>query len=202
MELNVGDGEMNPELQRLQALLDAGTITREEFETLRSHLNEAVRFQSSAPSVVTGLASPLCPAQIVGFAGSAILLVGCFLPLVHLPIVGSINYVYNGRGDGIIVLALAVGSAILIALKKYRTLAFVTFVIAGVCAFTFIRFAIMIGDLRHSMDSDLNGNPFRGLADVLVNSVSLDWAWGVLLVGIILLVASALWMVRDQSEQA
>lgn len=42
--------------------------------------------------------------QVVGFIGAAALGLGVFMPLVSMPIVGTINYFNNGRGDGIIVL--------------------------------------------------------------------------------------------------
>ena len=43
--------------------------------------------------------------------------IGVFLPLLSMPIVGSINYFQNGRGDGVIVLVLA---AILLCSSKRR----------------------------------------------------------------------------------
>jgi hypothetical protein len=46
--------------------------------------------------------------QLIGFLGSALLFLGVFLPIVKLPIVGDLNYFANGRGDGVLVLVLAV----------------------------------------------------------------------------------------------
>ena len=45
---------------------------------------------------------------------SIILFVGVFTPIVSFPIIGYMNYLQNGRGDGVIVLILAVISLVLV----------------------------------------------------------------------------------------
>ena len=75
---------------------DLGTCT---------HLEEPVR------SKITG--------QILGLTGTILLFVGVFLPVISVPIMGNINLLNNGRGDGIIVLALAVVALILLLARKY-----------------------------------------------------------------------------------
>ncbi len=112
--------------------------------------------------------------QAIGFAGALFLAIGCFVPLVHLPIVGSINYVYNSRGDGMIVLAMAAVSAVLVFLGHYRFLWISAGVAAAVCLYTFFRLESVISDMHRTMDTDLAGNPFRGLADALVSSIGLE----------------------------
>ena len=57
--------------------------------------------------------------QLVGFLGSALLFLGVFLPIVKLPIVGDLNYFANGRGDGVVVLVLAVISFGLVLFRWY-----------------------------------------------------------------------------------
>lgn len=49
--------------------------------------------------------------QVIGLIGSLIVLVGCFMPIVNLPIVGGINYMFppgGDIGDGVIVAGLAI----------------------------------------------------------------------------------------------
>jgi hypothetical protein len=41
------------------------------------------------------------------------------------------------------------------------------------------------------METELKDNPFRGLADLAVQSVQLEWGWAVLVIGIVLLIAVA-----------
>ncbi|MGB8989707.1 MAG: hypothetical protein WCC37_24130, partial [Candidatus Sulfotelmatobacter sp.] len=40
--------------------------------------------------------------QILAILGALLLFVGVFLPIVSMPIVGSLNYFHNGQGDGTI----------------------------------------------------------------------------------------------------
>lgn len=37
---------------------------------------------------------------------------------------------------------------------------------------------------RADMELDLAGNPFRGLADITIQSVQLQWGWALLVVGL------------------
>ena len=193
---------ISSELERLESLRSSGTITQSEFDTLK-----AKALSPTAGSVLTGSEHGnneaqvvFEPCQFVGYGGVLALVLGCFAPLVHLPIVGSINYIYNGRGDGIIVLTLTIAAGALTFLRKYRGVSFVTLAIAAVCTFTFIRFATLMADMRRSVNSDLQGNPFRGLADAMVNSVGLDWAWALLIIGIALLLISALMGIRSKAS--
>ncbi len=60
--------------------------------------------------------------QLLGLIGSVVLFVGVFAPIVSIPIMGNMNYFQNGKGDGTIVLVLAVISLILVLLKKFKGL--------------------------------------------------------------------------------
>jgi hypothetical protein len=75
--------------------------------------------------------------QLIGFLGSALLFLGVFLPFVKLPIVGDLNYVANGSGDGEFVLVLAVLSFGCMLLRWYRQLWITAVGAGGVLAFTF-----------------------------------------------------------------
>ncbi len=46
--------------------------------------------------------------QMLGFLGSVLLFLGVFMPIVSAPIIGSLNYLQNGRGDGVIILVFAI----------------------------------------------------------------------------------------------
>src|ERR1043165_399933 len=50
---------------------------------------------------------------LLGIAGSLVLFVGVFTPIVSMPVVGNVNYFQNGEGDGVIVLILALISLVL-----------------------------------------------------------------------------------------
>ena len=129
--------------------------------------------------------------QLIGMIGSIILIVGVFTPILSVPIMGNMNYFQNGEGDGTIILILAVISFILVLIKKCKGLWFTGLGSVGVLLFTFIDFQSRMSQIIANMESELAGNPFRGLADIAIQSVQLQWGWALLIVGSALIIASA-----------
>ena len=129
--------------------------------------------------------------QILGLIGSIVLFIGVFTPIVSIPIMGNINYFQNGKGDGTLILILAVISLVLVLTKKYKGLWFTGLGSLAVMAFTFINFQVKLADMKSQMESELAGNPFRGLADMAMQSVQLQWVWALLIVGAGMVIASA-----------
>ncbi len=126
-----------------------------------------------------------------GLLGSITLFVGVFAPIVSLPIVGSINYLSNGKGDGVLVLVLALISFALVFSRKYKGLWITSLASIGLLLFTFINFQLRISGLKDELQTDLEDNPFAGMADVMISSTQLQWGWALLVVGSGLLIASA-----------
>jgi len=129
--------------------------------------------------------------QLLGLIGSIILFVGVFTPIISVPIMGNMNYFQNGKGDGTIILALAVISLVLSLVKNYKMLWFTGIGSVGMMLFTFINFQTKMSQLKTEMESELAGNPFRGLADMAMQSVQIQWGWAVLIIGAALVMVSA-----------
>jgi predicted RNA-binding Zn-ribbon protein involved in translation (DUF1610 family) len=129
--------------------------------------------------------------QILGIVGSAVLFLGVFAPIVSVPIIGAMNYFQNGKGDGSIVMALAVISFFLALSKSYKKLWITGLGSLAVMLFTFVRFQTKLAEIKSQMDSDLSGNPFRGFADMAVQSIQLQWGWALLVVGAVLIISAA-----------
>jgi uncharacterized protein YjbI with pentapeptide repeats len=130
-------------------------------------------------------------AQVLGILGALLLFIGVFTPLVRLPVVGSINALRNGSGDGIILIALAFASLVFIFRKTYQWL-WVSGVGAGATIIlNFLVLQFRISEIKSNIDQELQGNPFRGLADIAAQSIQIEWGWGLLFVGAVLIVASA-----------
>jgi hypothetical protein len=123
--------------------------------------------------------------QIAGLVGSIVLFIGVFCPIVSIPMIGSINY---SKGDGIIILVFAAISIIVTLIKKYEWLWFTGLGSLGVILFTFVNFQMKMSEMK----SKLAGNPFSGLADVVLQSVQLQWGLGILIIGIILIIVAAI----------
>jgi hypothetical protein len=124
----------------------------------------------------------------LGIAGSLTLFLGVFAPIVHVPIVGSQNFFQNGRGDGVIILLLAFISLLLTVRRRFRGLLATGLITLALLAFTFLNFQSRLAQVRAEMEAKLAGNPFRGFGDAMLGSVQLQWGWGVLIVGAVLLV--------------
>lgn len=129
--------------------------------------------------------------QSLGIIGSIILFVGVFTPIVSIPILGNMNYFQNGKGDGTVVLIFAGISLVLALAKKYKGLWFTGIGSLGIMLFTFINFQIGMSQVKNQMESELAGNPFRGLADIAMQTVQLQWGWAILVVGAGLIIAAA-----------
>ena len=136
--------------------------------------------------------------QLLGLIGSIVLFVGVFTPIVSVPIVGNMNYFQNGKGDGTIVLILAIISLVLVLANKYKGLWFTGIGSLGVVLFAFINFQSKMSQAKADMDAELAGNPFRGLADMAMQSVQLQWGWALLIVGAALVIASAASKEKEQ----
>lgn len=130
--------------------------------------------------------------KTLGILGSAVQFVGTFTPIVTVPILGNLNYFRNGEGDGVIIIVLALLSVAFTLTSKYNWLWFTSIGSASVMGFTFYNFQSKMSEARSTMESELAGNPFRGIADVAIQSIQLQWGWAVLTLGVFLLVSSAI----------
>lgn len=127
---------------------------------------------------------------ITGLVGSALLMVGVFTPIIHVPIWGNMNYIRGGWGDGIIILILAFLTGILIMAKWYRGLWFTGLCSLALMGFTFTNLQIRISqgkeEIRKEMDKDA-----AKIGSTMLDLVDLQWGCPVLLLGATLVVAAA-----------
>jgi len=131
--------------------------------------------------------------QGVGILGAGVILVGSFLPLVSVPLYGSMNYFRNGKGDGVVVVILAVLSLGAVLFKKYLMPLISGAVTLAMLAYSYWSLAAKISETKISMAKDMAGNPFGGLAMATVDAVQLQWGWAVLIIGALLLISSAVY---------
>lgn len=128
---------------------------------------------------------------ILGLSGSFLLFLGVFVPIVSVPIVGSVNYFYNGRGDGVLILLLVAVSIPLALIKRFHWLWTTGLASLALICYTFFTLQSRIAEMTSRLHSDLKDNPFRGLAEGFAQGVQLQWGWAVLILGSALLITSA-----------
>tara|TARA_R110002096_G_scaffold163409_1_gene330980 strand:- start:22 stop:468 length:447 start_codon:yes stop_codon:yes gene_type:complete len=129
--------------------------------------------------------------QVLGVLGSLLLIVGVFSPVVQMPIIGSIDYFRGGEIDGIIVLTLGAISLGLAFAKKYRWLFLTSIPALAVLLITLIHFQTKISEMKAKYIEDVGDNPFAGIGRMALETVKLDWGWGLLFLGVILVGISA-----------
>ncbi|MCJ7545331.1 MAG: hypothetical protein MUP30_00685 [Deltaproteobacteria bacterium] len=129
--------------------------------------------------------------QLLGLIGSILLCVGVFMPILSLPFVGAVNYFNNGKGDGVIILILAAFSLFLSLYKKLKALWLTGLASLGVLLYTFIGILVTLSQAQADINRDLADNPFKGLADLALQSIHIQWGWVVLFGGAILLILAA-----------
>lgn len=129
--------------------------------------------------------------QLIGYISAGILLLGAFLPMMSLPIVGSISYFNNGRGDGIFIIILAIISAVLSNRMKFKYLLGTGGISLLMLSYVLYTVHTALSEMKDSMSNELAGNPFAGLAEMAVNSIQLQWGWFVMVIGAVGIVSSA-----------
>ena len=132
--------------------------------------------------------------QLFGYVASAALALGTFLPAVSMPIVGSITYFNNGKGDGMFVLIAAVVAVVLVAVNKFKFLLIPALAAFAITAYDLVNFMIKIDEMKSSME----GNIFAGLAD----TVQLQFGWFVIILAEAALVLIALGVLPRTKPQA
>lgn len=139
----------------------------------------------------------------LGIAGSVVLFVGFFCPVISIPIVGGMNYLtvlekqfenetFNELGASAALIIVASLASLILAIQKQFPWLWATGVGAALAVLiTFAKFVSIKRELNKSMDAELDGNPFEGIARMATEAVRLDFGLAIVLVGAGLLVAAA-----------
>ena len=131
-------------------------------------------------------------------SGAGITAFGLFMPALKAPMLGSITYLHDGRGDGILVLICTAMATFFLLNKKLLSARHLS------CASMVVQFATISAfyqkksAIQNDLDSSLSGNPFRGLADAALSGLSLEWAWFFLIGGTIITIGASL-LVADSN---
>ena len=139
--------------------------------------------------------------QFMGFLGVALLLLGVFSPMVSFPVVGTLTYFRNGHTDALALIGFAIAAAICLAKQRYDWVYGPGLGALLLISITFYSIQSKLSDLKSSMDRELLGNPFRGLADAAMASVQLQWGWILLLLGAVLILSAAQLKQRNLTRQ-
>jgi Type IV pilin-like G and H, putative len=139
--------------------------------------------------------------QLMGFGGVICLLIGLFSPIVSFGAL-SVTFFQQGSYEGILLLILAVASAILLAKRNFVWL-WATAANAGLLVvLSFLGRLHLIQEAKSKLATEMAGNPFRGLADLAMQSLQLQWGWIFLIGGAALLQVALLMRSRRPPREA
>lgn len=116
----------------------------------------------------------------LGAAGSLLLVVGIFMPMVRMPVMGEMSYFEIAPEAGTVLIVLAAISLVLVNLRRYRFLW-----LTGVASLAVTAFSL----LRSSAGS--KGGLAQSLTDMASRSARLEWGLAVMAIGALLMLAAA-----------
>lgn len=120
--------------------------------------------------------------QTAGLIGAGLLACGSFAPIISAPILGSITYINDGKGWGMVTLCLALAATALAYRGRAVGLALAGLAALGLVGWTL--YALQAGLLDLATSPEFAASPIlRGLARRIVGSVRYEWGWGLLLIG-------------------
>ncbi|ATO20610.1 zinc ribbon domain-containing protein [Acinetobacter sp. LoGeW2-3] len=129
--------------------------------------------------------------QLAGLVGGVVLLLGIFLPIVSMPIVGSISVFSSGRADGYVLLGLSIVSLILAFINNIKPLRVTGGISLLIVVIDFIYLLYKLNSIKGDVVDKLEGNPFSGMAEAMMSTVQIQYGWVFLFIGSLLLVYAA-----------
>ena len=156
------------------------------------HCQADLTLPNQTPANKVSAATLSSTPKLLGILGSIILFIGVFMPIVSAPIVGSLNYYQNGKGDGIVIITFAFVTILLTLGNKYKGLWITGLGSLGILGFSYYNINSTISAAKEMMNKELSGNPFRGLADTAMQSFQIQWGWAILIVGAVLVISAAI----------
>jgi hypothetical protein len=139
--------------------------------------------------------------RLLAFVGTFLLFIGVFLPIMEIPIVGSVDYFRDGEGDGVIVLLFSLISLGIIFLNKYKFLLYTGIASLITILVTFADITVKMNEIKDEYAADMEGNPFGFVGDAMLESISYSWGWLVLIAGAALLIYVAVSKKLDDETQ-
>ena len=126
----------------------------------------------------------------LGIIGSGLLFVGAFMPIISVPIMGSMNFMTDANIWGISLLLLAIVSFLLTVLDKPSYLWLTGCTSLLIIVTKFIQLSSSMGGMLDSIGEEETGLA-KVFAEGFASAVQLQWGWAVLLLGSCCIVASA-----------
>jgi hypothetical protein len=146
--------------------------------------------------------------QKTGIIGIILICIGLIVPLYTIPIIGTMS-AFNlltsaeiGSVPNILIsvtILLTIFSAILIL--NINTIKYVW--LTGISKLIIILGSLYywiskINEIKDDYNRQMQGNPFKSLGDIFINSIKIEWGWAILIMGTLLIIASS--FIKDKMQ--
>lgn len=139
--------------------------------------------------------------KTLAVGGSIGLIIGLFLPIVSLPIVGQVNLIGNFTNmSSLALLALSALALFLAAKNRVAEAIWPGGTAAAMLAYWFVRLQWTISQSKSAMSDALRDNPFAGLAQTAADNIQLQWGWLVLIASAAAVVYAAVRARKDATS--
>ena len=124
-------------------------------------------------------------------AGSLLLVLACFVPVISAPFLGSINLFANGKGDGVLLAILAICGFVAALSGRYR-LGYIPAALGLIeCANVWYRLLVDLPKRQQELSSKLGTGLVRTMSDLTFGQIHAEWGIAVLLIGTLLCLTAA-----------
>ena len=131
--------------------------------------------------------------QKLGYIGCGLLVVGLFLPIVYMPIVGNVTLMSNGSNlTALALLVLGGISAVLVAKDRQQDLIWPGAASVASLIYLFGRLQYDLSQMKAETSDSLNGHALASVAQASMGAIQVQWGWLVLAAGAGLLVHLAI----------
>ena len=138
--------------------------------------------------------------QTFAFIGAVLLMLGVFMPIASVPVVGNINLFQNGEGDGLYILILTIPILLLILAKKFGWALIPAGIIALLLFYDLVSLRDRIFQAKAEITRNAQGTMLEGFSNGLAQSVQMQWGWAILGLGIIFIIVAPIAIVKKKTN--
>ena len=128
--------------------------------------------------------------QVSGILGAALLFSGLFSPIFSSPVTGQIDYFGYNATEATVLLSLAALALTLSLARRYVPMRLVGIGIGATLALAFIKYQLFVSGTATRWMGKFADSPHEGINRLTQETFALAWGWGLLLAGVVLVLAA------------
>lgn len=122
--------------------------------------------------------------------GAALLFSGLFSPIFTSPVTGQIDYFHYNETEATVILVLSALSLTLSLIRRFMLMTLVGIGICATLALALIKFQLFVSGTATRWMGKFADSEHEAINRLTQESFALDWGWGLLISGVVLLLAA------------